>query len=109
MRFNNYKACVTLDESRMLCFNKRTKQIEILDVVAKPANIEEVPEKDLVRLKAQLDSLNSKAHPVAPTAYSIAQKPTPTETDNDPKLTLREYLNLYAVAEEMSNEHTPNP
>jgi len=61
MGFEDYKTCVPLPGGELLCFNSRTRQVEIVEVYAKPADLETIPKDAILKLKTQLDEVNKKA------------------------------------------------
>lgn len=56
MGLDDYKAGVTLPDGNMLCFNKRTRQIEILTISSQPADLASVSKDAIMRLKDKLDT-----------------------------------------------------
>jgi hypothetical protein len=60
MGFDDYKACVTLPDGGMLCFNERTGQIEIVHVTVKPTDLKSVSKEAIVNLKTKLDELGKQ-------------------------------------------------
>jgi hypothetical protein len=60
MGFDDYKACVPLLNGEMLCFNERTRQMEIVALTVKPADLQSASKDDVMKLKAKLDTLNKQ-------------------------------------------------
>lgn len=109
MRFSDYKACVTLPEGGMLCFNARTGQLEIVAVNVKPANLESVSKDAVFKLKNKLDALAKKAQPAenseAPhTTAAVLSKPERSAAPD--ANVIDEFVKLYEQSKEDVDEHT---
>jgi hypothetical protein len=56
MGFDDYKVCVPLPNGEMLCFNERTRQMEIVAITVKPTDLSSASKDDIMKLKAKLDA-----------------------------------------------------
>lgn len=57
MGLEDYAVCVPLPDGDMLCFNRRTRGVEIVAVKSRPADLETVSKDALMKLKDKLDAL----------------------------------------------------